>query len=183
MCLHVCGGYKRLCALLDQWKSFLSLRWRLTFIKMFNTAILKSPCVLEFSSFRDLGSGSSLSLCRVFYDEHWSKHRVITSLDWSPQVGPPLFSVWHRLVFSQRLRSAVPLCYLLLFASLSTPSWWLPPTTTTKMHLMNQTALLLCGTSNLKKPHQSTSFTVRYLLYLHLKAPKEDWILLILPHS
>ncbi|XP_014851435.1 PREDICTED: cytoplasmic dynein 1 intermediate chain 1-like, partial [Poecilia mexicana] len=33
----------------------------------------------------DLGSGSSLSFCRLFYDEHWSKHRVITCLDWSPQ--------------------------------------------------------------------------------------------------
>ncbi|XP_019118218.1 cytoplasmic dynein 1 intermediate chain 1 isoform X13 [Larimichthys crocea] len=33
----------------------------------------------------DLGSGSSLSLSRLFYDEHWSKHRVITCLDWSPQ--------------------------------------------------------------------------------------------------
>uniref|UniRef100_A0A671UZT4 Dynein cytoplasmic 1 intermediate chain 1 n=1 Tax=Sparus aurata TaxID=8175 RepID=A0A671UZT4_SPAAU len=30
-------------------------------------------------------SGSSLSLSRLFYDEHWSKHRVITCLDWSPQ--------------------------------------------------------------------------------------------------
>uniref|UniRef100_A0A8C8K7Q8 Dynein cytoplasmic 1 intermediate chain 1 n=1 Tax=Oncorhynchus tshawytscha TaxID=74940 RepID=A0A8C8K7Q8_ONCTS len=29
--------------------------------------------------------GSSLALSRLFYDEHWSKHRVITCLDWSPQ--------------------------------------------------------------------------------------------------
>uniref|UniRef100_A0A8C1EQP1 Dynein cytoplasmic 1 intermediate chain 1 n=1 Tax=Cyprinus carpio carpio TaxID=630221 RepID=A0A8C1EQP1_CYPCA len=33
----------------------------------------------------DLQGGSSLSLSRLFYDEHWSKHRVITCLDWSPQ--------------------------------------------------------------------------------------------------
>uniref|UniRef100_A0A7N8WYU5 Dynein cytoplasmic 1 intermediate chain 1 n=1 Tax=Mastacembelus armatus TaxID=205130 RepID=A0A7N8WYU5_9TELE len=33
----------------------------------------------------DLGSGSSLSFSRLFYDEHWSKHRVVTCLDWSPQ--------------------------------------------------------------------------------------------------
>ncbi|XP_029938149.1 dynein cytoplasmic 1 intermediate chain 1a isoform X6 [Salarias fasciatus] len=33
----------------------------------------------------DSGSGSSLSFSRLFYDEHWSKHRVITCLDWSPQ--------------------------------------------------------------------------------------------------
>lgn len=35
---------------------------------------------------RDLQGGSSLALSRLFYDEHWSKHRVITCLDWSPQV-------------------------------------------------------------------------------------------------
>uniref|UniRef100_A0A3Q3RY11 Dynein cytoplasmic 1 intermediate chain 1 n=1 Tax=Mastacembelus armatus TaxID=205130 RepID=A0A3Q3RY11_9TELE len=29
--------------------------------------------------------GSSLSFSRLFYDEHWSKHRVVTCLDWSPQ--------------------------------------------------------------------------------------------------
>ncbi|XP_077599554.1 dynein cytoplasmic 1 intermediate chain 1a [Stigmatopora nigra] len=33
----------------------------------------------------DLAGGSSLSLTRLFYDEHWSKHRVVTCLDWSPQ--------------------------------------------------------------------------------------------------
>ncbi|XP_012986673.1 cytoplasmic dynein 1 intermediate chain 1 isoform X9 [Esox lucius] len=33
----------------------------------------------------ELQGGSSLSLSRLFYDEHWSKHRVITCLDWSPQ--------------------------------------------------------------------------------------------------
>ncbi|CAB1443109.1 unnamed protein product [Pleuronectes platessa] len=33
----------------------------------------------------DSGSGSSLSFSRLFYDEHWSKHRVVTCLDWSPQ--------------------------------------------------------------------------------------------------
>lgn len=49
-----------------------------------------TPNLLSPSFFRDLGSGSSLSLCRLFYDEHWSKHRVITCLDWSPQVGPSL---------------------------------------------------------------------------------------------
>ncbi|XP_056154786.1 cytoplasmic dynein 1 intermediate chain 1 isoform X1 [Lampris incognitus] len=32
-----------------------------------------------------LQGGSSLSFSRLFYDEHWSKHRVITCLDWSPQ--------------------------------------------------------------------------------------------------
>lgn len=39
---------------------------------------------------RDLQGGSILSFSRLFYDEHWSKHRVITCLDWSPQVKSPL---------------------------------------------------------------------------------------------
>ncbi|XP_015370852.1 PREDICTED: cytoplasmic dynein 1 intermediate chain, partial [Diuraphis noxia] len=30
-------------------------------------------------------SSTRLSLTRVFYDEHWSKNRLVTSLDWSPQ--------------------------------------------------------------------------------------------------
>uniref|UniRef100_A0AAY4DXQ8 Dynein cytoplasmic 1 intermediate chain 1 n=2 Tax=Denticeps clupeoides TaxID=299321 RepID=A0AAY4DXQ8_9TELE len=33
----------------------------------------------------DMQSGTSLSFNRLFYDERWSKHRVITCLDWSPQ--------------------------------------------------------------------------------------------------
>uniref|UniRef100_A0A6Q2XIC5 Dynein, cytoplasmic 1, intermediate chain 1 n=1 Tax=Esox lucius TaxID=8010 RepID=A0A6Q2XIC5_ESOLU len=33
----------------------------------------------------DMQGGSSLSFNRVFFDEHWSKHRVVTCLDWSPQ--------------------------------------------------------------------------------------------------
>ncbi|XP_043117190.1 cytoplasmic dynein 1 intermediate chain 1 isoform X5 [Puntigrus tetrazona] len=33
----------------------------------------------------DMQAGSNLSFNRHFYDEHWSKHRVVTSLDWSPQ--------------------------------------------------------------------------------------------------
>ncbi|XP_061669381.1 cytoplasmic dynein 1 intermediate chain 1 isoform X2 [Syngnathoides biaculeatus] len=33
----------------------------------------------------DSAGGSSLSFTRLFYDEHWSKHRVVTCLDWSPQ--------------------------------------------------------------------------------------------------
>ncbi|TSK31468.1 Cytoplasmic dynein 1 intermediate chain 1 [Bagarius yarrelli] len=39
----------------------------------------------------DLQGGSILSFNRLFYDEHWSKHRVITCLDWSPQ--SPVVSV------------------------------------------------------------------------------------------
>uniref|UniRef100_A0A8C9SVK5 Cytoplasmic dynein 1 intermediate chain 1 n=1 Tax=Scleropages formosus TaxID=113540 RepID=A0A8C9SVK5_SCLFO len=33
----------------------------------------------------DLQAGSNLSFNRLFCDEHWSKHRVVTCLDWSPQ--------------------------------------------------------------------------------------------------
>ncbi|XP_015213399.2 cytoplasmic dynein 1 intermediate chain 1 isoform X6 [Lepisosteus oculatus] len=33
----------------------------------------------------DTQAGSNLSFSRLFYDEHWSKHRVVTCLDWSPQ--------------------------------------------------------------------------------------------------
>ncbi|XP_062321556.1 cytoplasmic dynein 1 intermediate chain 1 isoform X1 [Osmerus eperlanus] len=33
----------------------------------------------------DMQGGLNLSFNRQFYDEHWSKHRVVTCLDWSPQ--------------------------------------------------------------------------------------------------
>ncbi|XP_063054308.1 cytoplasmic dynein 1 intermediate chain 1 isoform X1 [Engraulis encrasicolus] len=33
----------------------------------------------------DTQAGCNLSFNRFFYDEHWSKHRVVTCLDWSPQ--------------------------------------------------------------------------------------------------
>uniref|UniRef100_A0A8C5MH14 Dynein cytoplasmic 1 intermediate chain 1 n=1 Tax=Leptobrachium leishanense TaxID=445787 RepID=A0A8C5MH14_9ANUR len=33
----------------------------------------------------DIQAGANLSFNRQFYDEHWSKHRVVTCLDWSTQ--------------------------------------------------------------------------------------------------
>lgn len=36
--------------------------------------------------FRESQAGAKLSLNRQFADERWSKHRVVTCLDWSPQV-------------------------------------------------------------------------------------------------
>jgi len=36
-------------------------------------------------SCRDL-AGERLKLSREFFDERWSKHRIVTSLDWSTQV-------------------------------------------------------------------------------------------------
>lgn len=35
---------------------------------------------------RDLQAGAKLVLNRQFADEHWTKNRVVTCLDWSPQV-------------------------------------------------------------------------------------------------
>lgn len=37
---------------------------------------------------REIQAGAKLSLNRQFMDERWSKHRVVTCLDWSPQVLP-----------------------------------------------------------------------------------------------
>lgn len=34
----------------------------------------------------DLQAGAKLVLNRHFADEHWTKNRVVTCLDWSPQV-------------------------------------------------------------------------------------------------
>ncbi|KAF3833743.1 hypothetical protein F7725_024947 [Dissostichus mawsoni] len=68
----------------------------------------------------DLGSGSSLSFSRVFYDEHWSKHRVITCLDWSPQYPELLVASYNNnedaphepdgvaLVWNMKFKKATP---------------------------------------------------------------------------
>lgn len=36
--------------------------------------------------FSEIQAGAKLFLNRQFMDERWSKHRVVTCLDWSPQV-------------------------------------------------------------------------------------------------
>uniref|UniRef100_A0A8C2ZNT3 Dynein cytoplasmic 1 intermediate chain 1 n=1 Tax=Cyclopterus lumpus TaxID=8103 RepID=A0A8C2ZNT3_CYCLU len=68
----------------------------------------------------DSGSGSSLSLSRLFYDEHWSKHRVITCLDWSLQYPELLVASYNNnedaphepdgvaLVWNMKFKKATP---------------------------------------------------------------------------
>lgn len=36
--------------------------------------------------YREIQAGAKLSLNRQFFDERWSKHRVVSCLDWSSQV-------------------------------------------------------------------------------------------------
>lgn len=43
-------------------------------------------CVRACVCCSDMQAGAKLSLNRQFTDERWSKHRVVTCLDWSPQV-------------------------------------------------------------------------------------------------
>lgn len=43
-------------------------------------------CFFCLNSHRDVQAGANLSFNRQFYDEHWSKHRVVTCMDWSLQV-------------------------------------------------------------------------------------------------
>ncbi|XP_062291310.1 cytoplasmic dynein 1 intermediate chain 1 isoform X8 [Scomber scombrus] len=68
----------------------------------------------------DLAGGSSLSFSRLFYDEHWSKHRVITCLDWSPQYPELLVASYNNnedaphepdgvaLVWNTKFKKATP---------------------------------------------------------------------------
>ncbi|XP_036422355.1 cytoplasmic dynein 1 intermediate chain 1 isoform X3 [Colossoma macropomum] len=68
----------------------------------------------------DLQGGSSLSFSRLFYDEHWSKHRVITCLDWSPQYPELLVASYNNnedaphepdgvaLVWNMKFKKATP---------------------------------------------------------------------------
>lgn len=54
----------------------------------------------------EIQAGTKLSLNRQFVDERWSKHRVVTCLDWSPQVFKQLFIITPT-VGSDFLRAAI----------------------------------------------------------------------------
>lgn len=47
------------------------------------------------SFYREIQAGAKLSLNRQFFDERWSKHRVVSCLDWSSQVK---YSKTHFLI-------------------------------------------------------------------------------------
>lgn len=91
----------------DCWKSpfwanqhFLWLQWKRprgqrrvmwtlnTFLWISNTSNWKSDLRLisPNSLYREIQAGAKLSLNRQFFDERWSKHRVVSCLDWSSQV-------------------------------------------------------------------------------------------------
>jgi len=44
------------------------------------------------SLYREIQAGAKLSLNRQFFDERWSKHRVVSCLDWSSQVKNGAYS-------------------------------------------------------------------------------------------
>ncbi|XP_053718353.1 cytoplasmic dynein 1 intermediate chain 1 isoform X5 [Synchiropus splendidus] len=69
-------------------------------IRVMERALAENSDILFDYSGRDLEdkegtNRSSLSVSRVFYDEHWSKHRVVTSLDWSPQYPELLVAAYN----------------------------------------------------------------------------------------
>ncbi|KAJ7991865.1 hypothetical protein DPEC_G00288290 [Dallia pectoralis] len=71
---------------------------------------------------RDLQGGSSLSLSRLFYDEHWSKHRVITCLDWSPQYPELLVASYNNNEDAPHEPDGVALVWNMKFKK-NTPEW------------------------------------------------------------
>ncbi|NXC16151.1 DC1I1 protein, partial [Corythaeola cristata] len=50
-----------------------------------NVEFCTSKVSLCLNPHRDVQAGANLSFNRQFYDEHWSKHRVVTCMDWSLQ--------------------------------------------------------------------------------------------------
>uniref|UniRef100_A0A672Q8G6 Dynein cytoplasmic 1 intermediate chain 1 n=1 Tax=Sinocyclocheilus grahami TaxID=75366 RepID=A0A672Q8G6_SINGR len=63
----------------------------------------------------DLQGGSSLSFNRLFYDEHWSHHRVITCLDWSPQYPELLVASYNNNEDAPREPDGVALVWNMKF--------------------------------------------------------------------
>ncbi|XP_056275648.1 cytoplasmic dynein 1 intermediate chain 1 isoform X2 [Pseudoliparis swirei] len=96
-------------------------------IRVMERALAEESDIFFDYSGRDLedkegesGSGSSLSLSRLFYDEHWSKHRVVTCLDWSLQYPELLVASYNNnedaphepdgvaLVWNMKFKKATP---------------------------------------------------------------------------
>ena len=42
---------------------------------------------------------------RVFFDEHWSRNRLCTSLDWSSQVSTLFQSIWKNSIHESKLNN------------------------------------------------------------------------------
>ena len=130
-------------------------------------------------------SGERLKLNREFFDERWSKHRIVTSMDWSTQVNHQYSaSGWcHFIVYYSRWRSFFAEHFLydskylndpwhclysckqqgFLFSChlYSSQSYWLRRTVLTKIHLMTPMAWHLCGTRASRKTRQNMCSIVR----------------------
>ena len=76
------------------------------------------------SHFRDMQGGLNLSFNRQFYDEHWSKHRVVTCLDWSPQVPYNVSHCNHSLIVINFLKSIAQLPVCVCVCVYSTLNCW-----------------------------------------------------------
>lgn len=70
---------------------------------------------LCLNSHRDVQAGANLSFNRQFYDEHWSKHRVVTCMDWSLQVRCEVGRCFHITSTSPHKTYGQPL-FVLLYA-------------------------------------------------------------------
>lgn len=75
-------------------KNIVSSVWKVTqldivflFVFSLYIKIIAEMQHFFFAIFRDQLAGERLKLTRQFFDERWSKHRTITSLDWSIQVS------------------------------------------------------------------------------------------------
>lgn len=64
----------------------------LTLVVITNEPGYFKACLCCLNTHRDVQAGANLSFNRQFYDEHWSKHRVVTCMDWSLQVSCEVMS-------------------------------------------------------------------------------------------
>lgn len=60
----------------------------------------------------DLQAGAKLVLNRQFADEHWTKNRVVTCLDWSPQVCDSASALCLQSWTGSKVRLKYNVCHL-----------------------------------------------------------------------
>ncbi|KAI4584715.1 hypothetical protein MJG53_006249 [Ovis ammon polii x Ovis aries] len=83
----------------------------------------------------DVQAGANLSFNRQFYDEHWSKHRVVTCMDWSLQYPELMVASYNNNEDAPHEPDGVALVWNMKFKK-TTPEY--------VFHCQDHRALLLC---------------------------------------
>ncbi|KAG7258300.1 hypothetical protein CRUP_009603 [Coryphaenoides rupestris] len=130
----------------------------------------------------EIQAGTKLSLNRQFMDERWSKHRVVTCLDWSPQYPELLLASYNNneeaphepdgvaLVWNMKYKKNTP--EYVFHCQVGSPESRSPP--------LSSAASLLLSSLHLPPPPPLPLFSALLLLYLSPPVPLSSTTSLLL---